>query len=123
MNQQTWTAVDDFLSGLIVQPDEVLTAALAASAAAGLPDINVTAAQGKLLYLLARLVRAARILEIGTLGGYSTIWLARGLQSGGRLITLEYEPRHAAVAQQNIDRAGLADVVDIRVGRAIELLP
>jgi predicted O-methyltransferase YrrM len=123
VNQHTWTAVDDFLNELIVKPDAALTDALATSAAAGLPDINVTAAQGKLLYLLARLIRAERILELGTLGGYSTIWLARGLQPGGRLITLEYEPKHAAVAEQNIARAGLAEVVDIRVGRAIDALP
>jgi predicted O-methyltransferase YrrM len=123
VNQQTWTAVDDFLSELIVKPDQALTDALAASAAAGLPDINVTAAQGKLLYVLARLIRAERILELGTLGGYSTIWLARGLQPGGRLVTLEYEPKHAAVARQNVERAGLTDIVDLRVGRAIDLLP
>lgn len=123
MNQQTWTDVDEFLAQLIVRPDAALTEALAASAAAGLPDINVTVAQGKLLNLLARLIRAERILELGTLGGYSTIWLARGLRPGGRLITLEYEPKHAAVARQNIERAGLAEVVDIRVGRAIDLLP
>src|SRR5688500_2091172 len=120
MNQQTWNAVDDFLSRLIVKPDDVLTEALATSSAAGLPEISVTPAQGKLLYLLARAIRAERILEIGTLGGYSTIWLARGLRRpDGRLVSLEYDPKHAAVAQQNINRAGLTSVVELReIGRA-----
>jgi predicted O-methyltransferase YrrM len=124
MNPQTWTAVDDFLTELIVKPDAALADALSASAAAGLPEINVTPAQGKLLYLLARLIRAERILEIGTLGGYSTIWLARGLRRpDGRLVTLESDPKHAAVAQQNFNRAGLTEVVELRVGRAIDALP
>lgn len=101
----------------------MLDEALRASAAAGLPAIQVSPLQGKLLWLLARSLRARAILEIGTLGGYSTIWLARALPDGGRLITLEADPRHAQVARANIERAGLADVVDLRLGQALETLP
>lgn len=118
-----WRAVDDFLTGAVVQPDAALDAALAASAAAGLPAINVSAAHGKLLHLLARAVGARRILEIGTLGGYSAIWLARALPPGGRLVTLEIDPRHAAVAEANLRAAGVADAVEVLVGPALELLP
>src|SRR5438876_6225840 len=107
-----WTAVDKYITEMLVPPDAALKAALKASDAAGLPAIAVTPAQGKLLYLLARLQGARRILEIGTLGGYSTIWLARALPSDGRLITIESEPGHAEVARANISRAGLANVVD-----------
>jgi len=123
MNQETWTAVDRYLTDLLQLSDPVLEAALAASAAGGLPPINVTPTQGKLLRLLARIQNARNILEIGTLGGYSTIWLAGGLSAGGRLITLESESKHAEVARANIARAGLADVVELRVGRALETLP
>jgi predicted O-methyltransferase YrrM len=119
---QTWRHVDDYLSGLLVPPDEALDAALADSAAAGLPPINVAPNQGKLLHIVARAIGARRILEIGTLGGYSTIWLARALPPDGKLITLEFEPRHAAVAQANLERAGLSGAVEIRVGAALDSL-
>ena len=123
MSDELWAAVDRYLTDTIVQPDVALNAALEASAAAGLPEISVTAGQGKLLYLLARIRGVGRILEIGTLGGYSTIWLARGLTSGGRLVTIESDKSHAAVARTNIARAGLAAVVDMRVGLALDVLP
>jgi predicted O-methyltransferase YrrM len=123
MTQEQWTAVDRYLTDLLVPPDPALDAALQASAAAGLPPIHVSPNQGKLLLLLARVQGARAILEIGTLGGYSTIWLARALPAGGRLITLEADPRHAEVARANIARAGLADVVELRLGRALETLP
>ena len=123
MSQENWTEVDRYITDLLVAPDPALDAALAASAAAGLPPINVAPNQGKLLHLLARSHGARRILEIGTLGGYSTIWLARALPAGGRLVTLESEPKHAAVAQANLERAGLAGVVDLRLGKAGETLP
>jgi len=123
MSRQQWTAVDDYITGALVESDEALDAALAASDAAGLPAIAVTPAQGKLLNLLARLANARRILEVGTLGGYSTIWLARALPSDGRLITLEYAQKHAEVARANIAGAGLADLVDVRVGEALDTLP
>lgn len=118
-----WTAVDRYITDLFVPPDPALDAALQASAAAALPAINVSPAQGKLLMLLARAQGARKILEIGTLGGYSTIWLARALPEGGRLITLEAEPTYAEVARTNIARAGLADTVEIRVGLALDTLP
>jgi len=123
MSQDRWTAVDSYISDLLVRPDEALEAALEGSEAAGLPAIQVAANQGKLLHLLARLQGARSILEVGTLGGYSTIWLARALPPGGRLITLELEPRHAEVARANIARAGLAERVEVRVGPASESLP
>lgn len=114
-----WTAVDAYLEGALVVPDPALEAALDASDAADLPPIQVAANQGKLLQLLGLAVGARRILEVGTLGGYSTIWLARALPPDGELVTLEIEPRHAAVAQANVDRAGAGDRVDIRVGDAL----
>ena len=117
-----WTAVDDYLNALFAPPDAALDAAIADAAAAGLPDIQVTPAQGKLLHLLARAVGARRILEIGTLGGYSSIWLARALAPGGRLVTLEIDPAHAAVARANLARAGLAATVDLREGAALATL-
>ena len=123
MNQETWTAVDRYLADLFVPSDPALDAALEASAAAGLPAISISPNQGKLLQLLARVQGARNILEIGTLGGYSTIWLARSLPAGGRLITLEFEPKHAEVARANFARAGLAGVVELRVGRALDTLP
>jgi len=123
MAPEQWTAVDRYLTGLFVPPDSALNAALEASAAAGLPAINVSPNQGKLLLLLAQAQGARRVLEIGTLGGYSTIWLARALPADGRLITLEADPKHAEVARANIARAGLAGVVDLRLGRALDTLP
>ncbi|HEX5102447.1 MAG TPA: O-methyltransferase [Pirellulaceae bacterium] len=122
MPQEKWTAVDEYLAGRYVPADPALDAALEASRAAGLPDIQVSPCQGKLLMLLAQLARAERILEVGTLGGYSTIWLARGLVPGGRLISLELNPQHAAVAQENLARARVADQVEIRIGPAAESL-
>jgi predicted O-methyltransferase YrrM len=123
VSQELWTSVDRYLEGQLIPPDEARDAVLRASAAAGLPEIAVTPSQGKLLYLLAKMQRARRILEIGTLGGYSTIWMARALVRGGRLITLEAEERHAAVARRNIARAGLRAKVDLRLGKALETLP
>jgi predicted O-methyltransferase YrrM len=113
-----WAAVDDYIADHLLGDDPVLDAALAANAAAGLPAIDVSAVQGKLLHLLARGMGARRILEVGTLGGYSTIWLARALPDGGRVVTLELEPHHAEVARANLARAGLADKVEVRVGPA-----
>jgi len=121
--QEKWTAVDRYFTDLLVPSDAALEAALESSRAAGLPAINVAPNQGKLLQLLARLQGARTILEIGTLGGYSTIWLARALPAGGRLITLEAEPRHAEVARANFARAGLAGTVELRLGPALETLP
>jgi predicted O-methyltransferase YrrM len=118
-----WTTVDRYIVDTLSDPDPILDAAQQAAAVAGLPAISVSAAQGKFLHLLARIHGARRILEIGTLAGYSTIWLGRALPPDGRLVTLEYDPRHAEVARANIASAGLADRVDLRVGRAIELLP
>ena len=119
----TWDAVDRFIADQLLDNDPVLQAALEASEAAGLPAINVAANQGKLLMLLAQATAARRILEIGTLGGYSTILLARGLSPGGRLITLEANPDYAKVARANIARAGLGEMVELRVGNAIDTLP
>jgi len=123
MSQEQWTAVDRYITDTLLSPDAALEAALKTSADAGLPLINVTPNQGKLLQLLAQAQGARNILEVGTLGGYSTIWLARALPAGGRLITLEFEPKHAEVARANIARAGLSDVVELRVGPALEMLP
>jgi predicted O-methyltransferase YrrM len=123
MNQEQWTAVDRYISDTVVPSDSALDAALEASSKAELPAIAVTANQGKLLHILARLVGARNILEIGTLGGYSTIWLARALPKGGRVITLEVNPKHADVARANVARAGLASTVEIRLGAALETLP
>ncbi|AVV42852.1 O-methyltransferase [Streptomyces sp. ID05-04B] len=120
---QVWDAVDAYFTGRLAPDDEVMAAALRDSEAAGLPHISVTANQGKLLQLLAEVQGARQILEIGTLGGYSTIWLARALPADGRLISLEYDPRHAEVAVRNIARAGLDKVVEVRVGAALESLP
>ncbi len=123
MPDPRWTAVDDYVTDLIVRPDAALEAAVAATAAAGMPPIAVSAPQGQLLALLARMAGATRILELGTLGGYSTIWLARALPTGGRLISLEVDPRHAEVARANLARAGVDAVVEIRVGAALDTLP
>jgi len=122
VSAELWSDVDRYICDLLVGSDAVLDAALEASREAGLPPINVAPNQGKLLHLLARLQGARSILEVGTLGGYSTIWLGRALPAGGRLVTLELEPRHAEVARASIERAGLADVVTIRVGRAVDSL-
>jgi predicted O-methyltransferase YrrM len=123
MPQSQWTAVDQYLSDLLMSPDPVMDEVQKASAAAGLPAISVSAPQGKMLNLLAGLMGARSILEIGTLGGYSTIWMARALPPGGRLVTLEAHPKHAEVARANIARAGLADAVAVRLGPALETLP
>jgi predicted O-methyltransferase YrrM len=119
---QLWDDVDDYFVSHLALEDEALEAAVRDSEAAGLPQAAVTATQGKLLHLLAQLQGASRILEIGTLGGYSTIWLARALPADGRLVSLEYSPRHAEVATRNIARAGLDKVVEVRVGAALESL-
>ncbi len=123
MTQSQWTAVDRYITDLLVPADAALDAALEASALAGLPPIHVSPNQGKLLLLLAQIRGARTILEIGTLGGYSTIWLARGLSAGGRLISLEADAKHAAVARANLARAGLGKTVDVRLGRALDTLP
>ncbi len=120
MTQEQWTAVDRYLNDLLVPSDPVLQAALEASADAGFPPINVAPNQGKLLHLLVLASGARSVLEIGTLGGYSTIWLARALPSSGRLVTLELDPRHASVARENIARAGVSQLVEILVGPAAE---
>jgi len=123
MSEDRWTAVDRYVEGLLAAEDEALAAARADSAAQGLPAIAVTAAQGRLLWLLARLARARHVLEIGTLGGYSAIWMARALPKGGRLVSLELDAHHADVARRNVARAGLDATVEIRVGAALDLLP
>jgi predicted O-methyltransferase YrrM len=123
MTQELWTAVDEYLNARLIGADPLLDEARAASLQGGLPDIAVAPNQGKLLHLLARIHGAKNILEIGTLGGYSTIWLARALPRDGSLITLEAEPKHAEVASANIARAGFAEIVDLRLGRAIDTLP
>jgi predicted O-methyltransferase YrrM len=121
--QDRWTAVDDYITDLLVPADAALDAALQDSATAGLPPIAVTPNQGKLLGLLARIQRAQAILELGTLGGYSTIWLARALPAGGRLVTLEANAAYADLARANIARAGLTECVELRVGPALQTLP
>jgi predicted O-methyltransferase YrrM len=122
VTQEQWTRVDEYVSNLMLPSDALLEAALEASNAAGLPAISVSPSQGKFLSLLAQIQGAASILEIGTLAGYSTIWLARALPSHGQLVTLELDPKHAQVAQANIDRARVSDLVQIRVGAALESL-
>ena len=123
MSRDLWISVDRYMEGALLQPVSVLEAALEANAAAGLPAIDVAPNQGKLLYLIAQMLGARSILEIGTLGGYSTIWLGRALPADGKLITLEADPKHAEVARANLARAGLTRVVDVRVGRALDTLP
>lgn len=123
MSQMIWSDVDDYIVGSLIPHDRVLEAVLKANRDNGLPPIDVSPAQGKLLNLLVRMSNARLVLEIGTLGGYSTIWMARGLPRGGRLVTLESEVLHATVARENIALAGLADQVEVRVGRAIDTLP
>jgi len=123
MDQARWTAVDHYINGLVVPSDPALDATLESAAAAQLPPINVTPAHGKFLHLMARAQGARRILEIGTLAGYSTIWLARALPTDGRLITLEQKPSHAEIARANFERAGIADQIEVRVGAALDTLP
>jgi predicted O-methyltransferase YrrM len=123
MSSELWSAVDHYIADQLIPPDAALTAALESSAAAGLPAINVSPNQGKLLNLLARLHGARRILEVGTLGGYSTIWLGRALPADGQLITLEADATHANIARENIARAGLNRIVELRLGPALETLP
>jgi predicted O-methyltransferase YrrM len=123
MSQEQWNAVDQYFTDVFVSDDPVLEAALRAASEAGLPPIHVAPNQGKLLAILARSIGARSILEIGTLGGYSTIWLARALAPGGSMVTLEVDPKHAAVARDNLARAELSDVVEVRVGRAVDTLP
>ena len=123
MTDDRFAAVDDYFTRALHPADPALDEVLEASAAAGLPPHNVSAPQGKLLMLIALMQRAKHILEIGTLGGYSTIWLARALPEGGLVVTLEADPKHAEVAQANVARANVADLVDIRVGRALDTLP
>jgi caffeoyl-CoA O-methyltransferase len=123
MEQKLFGAVDDYISLLFNGPDEVLAATEQSIIDSGIPQISVSPNQGKLLNLLAQLSKAEKILELGTLAGYSTIWMARALPATGKLISLEYDPRHAAVAQKNIALAGLDKVVDIRIGKGLDLLP
>ena len=122
MTQELWSKVDEYIVNLLLPGDEALSAALRASTEAGLPAINVAPNQGKFLSLLATIQGARNILEIGTLGGYSSIWLARALPPDGRLVTLELDPKHAEVAASNLKRAGVAEKVSIRVGRALDTL-
>jgi predicted O-methyltransferase YrrM len=122
MSEETWSAVDAFFESRLVQSDPALDAALRSSAAAGLPSIHVSASQGKFLQLLALAQASKRILEIGTLGGYSALWLVRALPPDGRLTTLEVEPRHAAVARENFAQAGVGKQIDLHVGPALETL-
>ena len=122
MSEKLWAEVDDYFNSLLLPPDPALDAALEASKEAGLPSIAVAPNQGRLLMLLAKMRGARAILEIGTLGGYSTIWLARGLAPGGRLISLEANAKHAEVARANLARAGLAAVAEVRVGAALAAL-
>lgn len=122
MSKPEWTRVDEYFNGLLMQEDPALEQALADSRAAGLPAINVAPNQGKLLFVLAKAMGARKILEIGTLGGYSTIWLARALPQDGRLITLEFNRKHAEIAAANIARAGVEKAVQIREGRALDTL-
>ncbi len=123
MSERTWESVDEYVVERLAATDDVLDHVRGASAAAGLPDIAVSAAQGKFLHLLTRAVRAASVLEIGTLGGYSTVWFARALPAGGRVVTLEVDPHHAEVARSNAAAAGVADLVDVRLGAALDTLP
>ncbi|GAA0352903.1 O-methyltransferase [Bacillus horti] len=122
MNQKTWTAVDEYMTDLLVPTDPSLEAALKANEAANLPAIDVAPNQGKFLHLLAQMNGAKRILEIGTLGGYSTIWMAKALPADGKLVTLEYEPKHAEVALSNIEKAGYSNLVELRKGEALDSL-
>jgi predicted O-methyltransferase YrrM len=123
MSAELWGRVDDYIVDKLVQEDAILGQTLAANTAAGLRPIDVSAAQGKFLNLLVRMTGARRILEVGTLGGYSTIWMAKALPASGSIVTLEYEPHHAEVARRNIERAGYSDRIEVRVGAAADTLP
>jgi predicted O-methyltransferase YrrM len=123
MSQEQWNAVDQYIVDLLLPPDPALEAALQSGAAAGLPPISVSPAQGRLLFLLAQFQGARNVLELGTLGGYSTICLARALPAGGRVITLEADPKHAEVARGSFAAAGLDSVIDLRLGKALDTLP
>ncbi len=123
MDRRIFEDVDNYISDLFIVPDEALTAAEKSHALENIPHINVSPNLGKLLHLFAKLTNAKKILEVGTLAGYSTIWMARALPEDGKLISLELDPHHAAVARRNIERAGLSSKVEIREGKAIELLP
>ena len=123
MNPDQWTAVDNYLNELLVGSDEALEQALTRSTEAGLPAIAVSPTQGKFMMMLARVQGARRILEIGTLGAYSTIWFAKALPADGRIITIESEPKHAEVARENVAAAGFGDMVDVRLGKALDVLP
>ncbi len=123
MTQELWTAVDQYINETLIPGDPILEAALEASEKAGLPSIQVSPPQGKMLHILARSIKARNILEIGTLGAYSTIWMARALPAGGRLLTLEADAKHAEVALANVARAGLAEMVELRLGAALDTLP
>jgi predicted O-methyltransferase YrrM len=123
MDEQIWTKVDGYVSGLLAPHDEVLEAALTAAEEARLPPIQVSPPLGKLLYVLAKTIGARRVLEFGTLAAYSTIWLGRALPEDGRIVTLEADPAHADVARANLERAGLREMIDLRVGSALESLP
>jgi predicted O-methyltransferase YrrM len=123
MSQEQWTAVDEYYKDLFIPADEALDGALKASVEAGLPAINVAPNQGKFLSILVQAMGAKKILEVGTLGAYSTIWMAKALPPGGKLVTLEVDPKHAGVAKKNLTRAGLDETVEVRIGRAIDLLP
>lgn len=123
MSETTWSRVDDYIEERLLGDDPVQAETLSVNRTDGLRPIDVSPAQGKFLHLIARMVSAKRILEVGTLGGYSTIWLARALPADGQLVTLEYDPKHAATARKNITRAGFADRVEVRLGAAAETLP
>ena len=123
MSQQLWSKVEEYIDALLIPPDPVLDHARRASASAGLPAIAVTPSQGKLLHLLVLISGAGRVLELGTLGGYSTIWMARALPEGGCVVSIEADRQHCEVARSNIQRAGLESLVDLRLGRALEVLP
>ncbi|HEV2101732.1 MAG TPA: O-methyltransferase [Candidatus Acidoferrum sp.] len=123
MNQKVWDAVDHYLDKMLIPPDPAMKDALAAAAKAKLPAIQVSSMQGKMLHLMALMIGARKILEIGTLGGYSTIWMARALPEGGRIVTLEADPKHAEVARKNFARAGVESKVELRLGKALDTLP
>ena len=120
--KNTWTEVDEYFGDLLAPRDELLDAALEANEKAGLPAIGVSRLQGKFLFLLVKILQARRVLEIGTLGGYSTIWMARALPAGGQVVTLEVDPKHAEVARENLGRTGMLERVDLRLGRALDTL-